>query len=86
MVFDGRPIIGVSCCAASNCAFFAVSFSARRDLVQHRGREGGEDAPERARVDRDGGLEHQTCVAGRQNSSIECTSPLENTKAAMGSK
>ena len=62
MVFDGRPMIGVSCCAAANCAFFAVSFSARRDLVQHRGREGGEDAPERARVDRDGGLEDQTFV------------------------
>ena len=58
---------------------------ARRDLVQHRGRDRGEDAPERARVDRDGGLEDQTFVAGRQNSSIECTWPLGNTKAPKNS-
>jgi len=48
----------------------------RRDLVQHRGRDRGEDAPVRAALIET--VDH--FVAGRQNSSIECTSPLLNTK------
>ena len=85
MVFDGRPIIGASGCAASTCAFFAVSFSARAATSFSTGAKIVARMPRSARVDRDGGLEDQTFVAGRQNSSIECTWPLGNTKAPKNS-
>ena len=82
MVFDGRPIIGASGCAASTCAFFAVSFSASAATSFSTGAEIV------ARMPRCAPALIETVdhfVAGRQNSSIECTSPLENTKAPKNS-